>query len=195
MPEPFHSLERSFPDSVTRRVMMSSLTPFREPSEKPLPYAAMSISVEVVNRQTTVRTSTAWLEKVTRKAIAVLEVEAAEITVAVVDDAEIAELHSKWMNLPDPTDVLTFDLSGCDGDFAGDIVVSAETARRVAKEVDWQAREELAYYVVHGLLHLAGFNDGTPGERRRMRRKEQEVMGAIGLPAPPSRPRKKRDAR
>jgi len=155
----------------------------------------MSISVEVVNRQKAVRTSPAWLEKITRKAIAVLEVEAAEITVAVVDDAEIASLHEQWMGLADPTDVLTFDLSGCDGDFAGDIVVSVETAARVAREVGWHPKEELAYYVVHGLLHLAGFDDGTPGERRRMRRKEQEVMVAVGLPAPPSRPRKKRDAR
>jgi probable rRNA maturation factor len=150
----------------------------------------MSIVVEVVNRQKAVRVAPAWLGRIARKAIAALEIEAAEITVAIVDDAGIADLHARWLGLPDPTDVLTFDLSGCDGDFAGDIVVSAETAARVAREVGWQPREELAYYVVHGLLHLAGFDDGTPGERRRMRRKEQDVMVAIGLPAPPRRPRK-----
>ncbi len=155
----------------------------------------MSISVDVVNRQTKVRVAAAWLEKVARTAIASLEVEAAEITVAIVDDAEIGGLHDEWMGLPDPTDVLTFDLSGCDGDFVGDIVVSAETAARVARDVGWQAREELAYYVVHGLLHLAGLDDGTPGERRRMRRKEREVMAAIGLPPPPGRRIQKPDAR
>ena len=155
----------------------------------------MSISVEVVNRQKAVRVAAAWLEKVARKAIASLEIEAAEITVAIVDDAEISALHEQWMGLPDPTDVLTFDLSGCDGDFSGDIAVSAETATRVAREVGWPTREELAYYVVHGLLHLAGFDDGTPGERRRMRRKEREVMEAIGLPPPPERRVQKPDAR
>ncbi len=151
----------------------------------------MSITVEVVNRQKAVRVDAAWLERIARKAIAVLEVEAAEITVAVVDDPGIAALHERWMGSADPTDVLTFDLSGCDGDFSGDIVVSADTAWRVAHEVGWQPRQELAYYVVHGLLHLAGFDDGTPGERRRMRRKEHDVMVAIGLPAPPRRPQKK----
>jgi probable rRNA maturation factor len=155
----------------------------------------MSISVEIVNRQKTVRVAAKWLETVARKAIASLEVEAAEITVAIVDDAEISALHEQWMGLPDPTDVLTFDLSGCDGDFAGDIVVSAETAARVARDVGWQPREELAYYVVHGLLHLAGFDDGTPGERRRMRRKERAVMESIGLPSPPDRRVQKPDAR
>jgi len=155
----------------------------------------MSISVEVVNRQKMVRVAAKWLETVARKAIAVLEVEAAEITVAIVDDAEISLLHEQWMRLPDPTDVLTFDLSGCDGDFAGDIVVSAETAARVATEVGWETKLELAYYVVHGLLHLAGLDDVTPGERRRMRRKEREVMVAIGLPPPPGRRVQKADAR
>jgi probable rRNA maturation factor len=95
------------------------------------------------------------------------------------------------MGIPGPTDVLTFDLSGAEArGLAGDIVVSAETARRLARELGWQARHELAYYVVHGLLHLAGEDDGTPGERRRMRRRERAVMAASRLPAPPRRPRK-----
>ncbi len=149
----------------------------------------MSISVDIVNRQKTAGVDAPWLGRIARRAIKVIGHDAAEITVAIVDDAEIASLHDRWMGLPDPTDVLTFDLSGCEGDFAGDIVVSAETARRVAREVGWQPREELAYYVVHGLLHLSGFDDVTPGERRRMRRKEREVMVAIGLPAPPRRPK------
>jgi probable rRNA maturation factor len=155
----------------------------------------MSISVDIVNRQKAVRVAAKWLERVARKAIAAIDVEAAEITVAIVDDAEIAALHDRWMGLPSPTDVLTFDLSGCDGDFSGDIVVSAETAARVAREVGWEPKLELAYYAVHGLLHLAGFDDGTPGERRRMRRQEREVMTAIGLPPPPDRRIQRTDAR
>jgi probable rRNA maturation factor len=99
------------------------------------------------------------------------------------------------MGLPDPTDVITFDLAGpgCAG-LHGDIAVSAETARRVARDLGWQPRHELAYYVVHGLLHLAGEDDLDPAARRRMRTREREIMAAIGLPAPP-RGRRQRASR
>ena len=151
----------------------------------------MSISVEVVNRQKTVAVDARWLERIVRKAVAAIKAEAAEITVLVVDDRRIAALHDRWLGIPGPTDVLTFDLAaGEPHRLAGDIAVSAETARRLAHELGWQARHELAYYVVHGLLHLAGEDDGTPGERRRMRRRERAVMAAVGLPAPPRRPRR-----
>lgn len=151
----------------------------------------MSISVEVVNRQKVMAVDAKWLERVVRRAVAAIGAEVAEITVLVVDDRRIAALHDRWMGIPGPTDVLTFDLSaGGPRGLAGDIVASAETARRVGRELDWQPRQELAYYVVHGLLHLAGEDDGTPGERRRMRRRERAVMVAAGLPAPPRRPRK-----
>jgi probable rRNA maturation factor len=166
-------------------------TVYDEGSVTHTPGPPMSISVEIVNRQKLVAVDARWLERVVRRANAAVGGEAAEITVLVVDDRRIAALHDRWMGIPGPTDVLTFDLStGAGAGLAGDIVVSAETARRVARELGWQARHELAYYVVHGLLHLAGEDDGTPGERRRMRRRERAVMAAVGLPAPPRRPRK-----
>jgi probable rRNA maturation factor len=151
----------------------------------------MSIAVEVVNRQQAMPLDRAWLERVVRRAVAAIGAEAAAITVVVVDDKRIAALHDEWLGIPGATDVLTFDLAPEPGHgLAGDIVVSGETARRLARELGWQARHELAYYVVHGLLHLAGEDDGTPGERRRMRRREQVVMAAAGLPLPPRRPRR-----
>ena len=147
------------------------------------------VAVEISNRQQAIAVNLAWLERIVRGAIAVIRAEAAEISVLVVNDRRIAKLHAEWMQISEPTDVLTFDL-GSDPPrrLAGDIVVSGETARRVARELGWQPRQELAYYVVHGLLHLAGYDDLTPGERRRMRKRERIVMVAVGLPAPPQRP-------
>jgi probable rRNA maturation factor len=68
---------------------------------------------------------------------------------------------------------------------AGDIVVSTETARRMARAVGWTPRQELAYYIVHGVLHLTGYDDHTPADRRQMRARERAVMKACGLPVPP----------
>ena len=75
---------------------------------------------------------------------------------------------------------------------AGDIAVSTETARRMAREVGWTPRQEVAYYVVHGLLHLTGYDDRTPTDRRAMRSRERAVMKAIGLPAPPRTPTRRK---
>jgi probable rRNA maturation factor len=151
----------------------------------------VSIAVEIVNRQRTVPFDARWLERITRRAVTAVAAEAAEITVLVVGDRGIATLHDRWLGIPGPTDVLTFDLGGDGTDrLAGDIAVSIETARRVARELGWQPRCELAYYIVHGLLHLTGEDDDTPGNRRRMRRRERAVMKAVGLPPPPRRPRR-----
>ena len=153
------------------------------------------VAVEVLNRQQAMAVNVAWLGGIVRRAVAAIPAETAEISVLVVDDRRIAKLHAEWMQIPEPTDVLTFDLgSEPPRRLAGDIVVSGETARRAARELGWQPRQELAYYVVHGLLHLAGYDDLTPGERRRMRKAERTVMVAAGLPAPPRRPPATRSA-
>jgi len=150
--------------------------------------ADLAIRIEIANRQKTVAIDHRWLRTIVRQAVAAIGSPHAEIGLAIVDDDGIAALHDLWMGVPDPTDVITFDLGGPDGEgLHGDLAVSAETARRVARDLGWQPRYELAYYVVHGLLHLAGEDDLDPAARRRMRTREREVMAAIGLPAPPHR--------
>lgn len=150
--------------------------------------AGSDVVVEIVSRQRLLAVNVAWFERVARRALVAIGAAGAEIGVLVVDDRRIARLHQEWMQDPEPTDVITFDL-GSDPPrrLVGDIAVSAETAQRMAKELGWQPRQELAYYIVHGLLHLAGYDDLTPGERRRMRKAEREVLVAVGLPTPPRR--------
>jgi len=144
------------------------------------------VEVEIVDRQRVVRIGASWLTRVVRAALARQKIERAEVCVLLVDDRRIAALHRKWLGLAGPTDVITFDLSAGDADgLHGDIAVSTETARRVAREVGWAARLEVAYYAVHGLLHLAGYDDHAPAERRAMRARERVLLAAAGLPPPP----------
>jgi len=147
-----------------------------------------TIVVDVSDRQSVLRTSAQGLERLVRRALAAEGIERAEIGVVLVDDRRIAAVHRRWMGVAGPTDVITFDLSagGFGADLlAGDIVVSTETARRSARAVGWTPRQELAYYIVHGILHLRGYDDQTPADRRAMRRRERSLMRACGLPAPP----------
>ena len=145
-------------------------------------------SIDVVDRQRVLRVGSRWLATVARRALARQGVESAEICVLVLDDRGIARLHEQWLHIAGPTDVITFDLSDATrpGVLHGDIAVSAETARRTARELGWQPRHELAYYVVHGILHLSGYDDHDPADRRAMRARERVLMQSAGLPAPPS---------
>jgi probable rRNA maturation factor len=144
--------------------------------------------ITVANRQRLVRMAVPWLERIVRRVLAAEGVERAEISILLVDDRRIGRLHEEWFGDPSPTDVITFPLSEPGAELlAGDVVASAETARQRGREFGWTPREELAYYVIHGLLHLTGHDDTAPGPRRAMRARERAVMRAAGLTVPPRR--------
>ncbi len=132
------------------------------------------------------RVSARTLQRLVRSVLAFEGIDSAEICIRLVSDRSMAGLNRRWLGHEGPTDVITFPLSD-EGEpvLVGDIVVSTETACRVAGELGWPARHELAYYVVHGLLHLAGYDDRSPADRRAMRAREKLAMRAAGLPAAP----------
>ena len=111
-------------------------------------------------------------------------VETAEISVAIVDDPTIAQIHEQYLGEPDPTDVLSFLLEKGDRHLEGEIVVSADTAAGWANRVGWSAEHELLLYIVHGTLHLVGFDDQSQPERRKMRREEKVVLRELGISIP-----------
>ena len=108
------------------------------------------------------------------------------LSIVFVDDARIAELHGEWFDDPTPTDVISFDLGEDDAAGpAGELYVSAERARAEAAQRGLSPRRELALYVVHGVLHLCGFDDHDPLERSRMRDAEAAVLAELGYPRAP----------
>lgn len=108
----------------------------------------------------------------------------AQISVAIVDDPCIHELNRRFLNHDEPTDVLSFVLEQRSGFVEGEIVVSADTAASRAGEFNWPPEDELLLYVVHGTLHLAGYDDKTPELRGEMRRRERHYLGEFGLVPP-----------
>ncbi len=93
-----------------------------------------------------------------------------EINVIFVSDARIAAIHRQYMSVEGPTDVITFG--------HGEIVISVETAERQAKTFASSFEHELRLYCVHGLLHLAGFDDLTDDDFRKMARLQEAVVSA-----------------
>ena len=102
-----------------------------------------------------------------------------DLSFVVVDDAEMAELHERYAGVAGPTDVLSFPLLE-EPLLVGEIVVSADTARREAAARGHPAYDELLLYAVHGVMHLVGHDDHEPNDRRRMRRAEREALAALG---------------
>jgi len=91
-----------------------------------------------------------------------------EISFVLVSDARIAALHDEFMSDPTPTDVITFH--------HGEIVISAETARREARQRGLTVPAEIARYAVHGLLHLAGWSDSDAGAASDMRVIQEKIL-------------------
>ncbi|MBI4577909.1 MAG: rRNA maturation RNase YbeY [Planctomycetes bacterium] len=107
-----------------------------------------------------------------------------DVTVVVMDDRQIRRLHREWLGVDSATDVLSFPLAGGPAvdRLLGEVYVSAQTARREARARGRSVVQELALYVVHGVLHLVGFDDGEPAALARMREAETRALGALGYP-------------
>lgn len=103
---------------------------------------------------------------------------AGEVSVWLCTDDEIADLHQRFMNIPGPTDVITFpgDLDGPEGPYLGDIAVSFDTAAEQGREAGHSVQRELAYLALHGLLHLAGYDDLDPESREEMIARQDALL-------------------
>jgi probable rRNA maturation factor len=97
-----------------------------------------------------------------------------EVFVLLISDRRMALLHQRFMNEAGPTDVITFQ--------HGEIFISIETARRQARRFGTSTVREIQLYIVHGILHLQGFNDRSAAQRVRMRAAETALLRqATGL--------------
>lgn len=131
----------------------------------------------------------ALVRSVVDAALRRFEVRRAEVSLALVSDARIAELNERFLAHEGPTDVITFDLrdeTRADEGMApdaveGEIVISTETAEREARARGHGTEREIALYAVHGVLHLLGFDDAEEDAAVRMHALEDDILSVIGL--------------
>jgi len=134
--------------------------------------------ISVRNLQRKIRADIVDLESFARKAVKLClalprekqtELEQLpEVSILIVSDRKIAELHRKFMNESGPTDVITFQ--------HGEIFISADMAGRNAKRFGNSLARELRLYIAHGLLHLHGFDDRDLGSARKMETVQRKIL-------------------
>lgn len=101
-----------------------------------------------------------------------------ELSIVFVDDTTIAQVHDDFMDDPTPTDVITFPADTM-MESAGEIIVSVDHALSRSQELDEPFSRELSLYLIHGWLHLAGYDDRNDADRAKMREAEQIALGII----------------
>jgi probable rRNA maturation factor len=101
------------------------------------------------------------------------------LSIVLVDDTAIRDLNFRFLRKDRPTDVIAFPLGDVKGIW-GEVYVSMDRTRQHAKDFGVPPEEELARCVIHGVLHLLGYDDGTVREREEMRGKEEEYLGRVG---------------
>jgi probable rRNA maturation factor len=136
----------------------------------------VTIAIHITNRQKTLPLDRGRIRRAVGAIVRDAEIADARISIAIVDDPTIAKLHEQFLNDPEPTDVLSFALERSTQFLEGEVVVSAETAKACAAKYRATPEEELLRYVIHGTLHLVGYDDATPGQRATMRKKERKYL-------------------
>ncbi|MGA2285763.1 MAG: rRNA maturation RNase YbeY [Dehalococcoidia bacterium] len=124
------------------------------------------------------------------RVLAAEDVASAEIGIVVTGDAVVRALNRQFCGEDAPTDVLSFALTEGKDDFAlppgdalrlGEVVISLPAARRQAKRAGHSLEREVALLLVHGLLHLLGYDHGVESDERRMRSRQEALLASLGV--------------
>lgn len=124
-----------------------------------------------------------------------LHISTDEVIFHFVSKAAIGKMHASFFDDPSPTDCISFPLDPADTSpsdekhrILGEVFVCPQVAIEYAEENNLDPHEETALYMIHGILHLLGYDDLTPSDRRKMRQMEQKCL-KICKPFPLSKKR------
>ena len=166
----------------------------------------MTYSIQIANEQDHVPIDGFLLEQVAETTLAAEGVAAAQISIAIIDNARIRILNRRYLGHDYDTDVLSFLLEcedvtteentaenappedptaassrGLGQRIDGEILISAEMAAATAENFDWSPHAEIVLYLVHGLLHLVGYDDHSETQRQEMRSRERSLLSEWNL--------------
>jgi probable rRNA maturation factor len=113
------------------------------------------------------------VRKLVRSVLELEDVECEEVSIYFVTQRRICDLHKQFFNDPTPTDCISFPI---DSEILGEVFICPKTAICYSTPLKQDPYDEVALYIIHGILHLIGYEDIDPNARRAMRKKEKKCM-------------------
>ena len=148
------------------------------------------MEILIKNQQKIIKISQQKIKRIIKKVLQYLKVdEETEISILFTDDKFIRSLNNKYRGIDKPTDVLSFSLQAGavkypeveSNKLLGDIIISVETAQRQADNLKHSIEKELTVLLIHGLLHLTGYDHEKDKDYKIMREKEIEILKTFAL--------------
>ena len=141
------------------------------------------IVIQIANNFAGIDTPASKIKKLVQAVFERFGLSKATVSIAIVDDAEIKNLNSRFLNRKSNTDCLSFDLSDTQEPQSPklfELIVNGEMAVRQANLRGHASQAELALYITHGLLHNLGFDDATDSKARKMHDMEDNILQQLG---------------
>jgi probable rRNA maturation factor len=144
------------------------------------------VKIHIENRQKRLKIKKLNLRRVAQRILSASECPDAELSVSIVDDAEIRTINRDYLGRDKPTNVISFAMqegegTGIQPGLLGDVVISADTAERDAVDAAIPFESELYFLLLHGILHLLGYDHerGTETEAVRMEARERQIFALL----------------
>ncbi len=139
------------------------------------------MGITILNRQRAFKVSHSTLRRVAKCVLGRFGEDRSSLSIVLVDDETIARYNRQYLSHEGPTDVISFpqregEVASPHQGVLGDVMVSVERAHHQAQEYRHTLEEEVALLVIHGILHLLGWDDQTPQERREMEEEQERLL-------------------
>ena len=144
------------------------------------------MELQIRNKQKIIKIDKRRIRRTALKILKILDCADKEISLSFVDDENIKQLNKQYLGKDKATNVISFSLregeySNINPQILGDIIISVETAQRDAIKENLTVTQELEFLIIHGILHLLGYNheNTTKKETNKMRQKEKDLFNII----------------
>ncbi|RMD52964.1 MAG: rRNA maturation RNase YbeY [Nitrospirae bacterium] len=139
------------------------------------------MKVYIRNRQRRIDIDYRRIERKAAEVLKLLGKEDASLSILIVGDYGMRKLNKEFRGISKTTDVLSFDVSipGIPSNILGDVVINAAMAEREANKRGTNLYEEMEHLLIHGVLHILGYDHNEPEEAKKMENREKEIMDAL----------------